>query len=108
VISIHGTYRNGAVVLDQPTNLPEGAHVQVMFDPAANGERSEQPDICCDGTPWDDSAGGRRKWLDWFDALGPAFRDEEAEQLQLMLRRMRNEQKPLQAQRDLMIEKMFD
>ena len=88
------------MVLDQPVNLPEGAHVCVTSDEGA--------DVCCDGSLWDDSAEGRRKWLDWFDALGPAFCDEEVEQLQFVLRRMRNEQKPLQAQRDLMIEKMFD
>ena len=100
MISIHGTYQKGAVVLDQPVNLPEGAHVCVTSDEGA--------DVCCDGSLWDDSAEGRRKWLDWFDALGPAFCDEQVEQLQFVLRRMRNEQKPLQAQRDLMIEKMFD
>ena len=108
MISIPGTYQNGAVVLDEPVNLPEGAHVQVMFDPAANGERSEQPDICCDGTPWDDSPEGRRKWLEWFDSLEPVFSDEEFEQFQLTLRTMREEQKPLQAQRDLMIASLFD
>ena len=77
MISIHGTYQNGAVVLDEPVKLPEGAHVQVMFDPAANGEGSEQPDICCDGTPWDDSPEGRRKWLEWFDSLEPIMTEEE-------------------------------
>jgi hypothetical protein len=100
VISIHGTYLNGTVVLDQPVNLPEGAHVCVTSH--------DNADVCCDGSLWDDSAEGRRKWLEWFDALDPAFSNEEADQLQIMLRRMRNEQKPLQAQRDLMIERMFD
>lgn len=87
-------------MLDQPVNLPEGAHVRVTSD--------DDADVCCDGSLWDDSAEGRRKWLEWFDALGPAFSKEEAEQLQVMLRTMRNEQKPLQAQRDLMIERMFE
>lgn len=100
MISVQGTFQNGAVVLDQPVNLPEGAHVRVTSD--------DNADVCCDGSLWDDSAEGRRKWLEWFDALDPAFSNEEAEQLQVMLRRMRNEQKPLQAQRDLMIERMFD
>ena len=87
-------------MLDQPVNLPEGAHVRVTSD--------DDADVCCDGSLWDDSAEGRRKCLEWFDALGPALSNEEAEQLQVMLRTMRNEQKPLQAQRDLMIEKFFD
>ena len=87
-------------MLDEPANFPEGAHVRVTSD--------DNADVCCDGSLWDDSAEGRRKWLEWFDALDPAFSNEEAEQLQIMLRRMRNEQKPLQAQRDLMIERMFD
>ena len=108
MISIHGTYQNGAVVLDEPVNLPEGAHVRVTLDDEAVESQHEAADICCDGTPWDDSPEGRRKWLEWFDSLEPAFSDDEFEQLQFRLRVMREEQKPLQAQRDLRIASMFD
>ena len=95
-------------MLDEPVNLPEGAHVRVTLDENAVEPQHEGADICCDGTPWDDSPEGRRKWLEWFDSLEPAFSDEEFEQLQFRLRVMREEQKPLQAQRDLRIASMFD
>ena len=36
------------------------------------------------------------------------FPTRKPSSFQVMLRTMRNEQKPLQAQRDLMIEKMFE
>ena len=48
MISIHGTIQNGAVVLDQPVNLPEGAHVRVVLDDA----NAPDDDVCCDGRPW--------------------------------------------------------
>ena len=48
MISIHGTYQNGAVVLDEPVNLPEGAHVRVLFDEATVPDG----DVLSDGRPW--------------------------------------------------------
>lgn len=94
-------------MLDEPVNLPEGAHVRVTLDDDARRGEGAQADICCDGSPWDDSPEGRRKWLEWFDSLGPVFSDEEYEQLQSRLRVMRDEQKPLDAQRALRIESLF-
>ncbi|MEO6788665.1 MAG: hypothetical protein ABI318_21295 [Chthoniobacteraceae bacterium] len=107
MISIHGTYQNGAVVLDEPVNLPEGAHVQVMFDPAANGERSEQPDICCDGTPWDDSPEGRQKWLEWFDSLEPIMTEEEFQRWEAARLAEREVQKALAVAEGDRIARMF-
>ena len=48
MISIHGTYQNGAVVLDAPVNLPEGAHVRVTLDEAS----APEDDLLPDGRPW--------------------------------------------------------
>ena len=107
MISIHGTYQNGAVVLDEPVKLPEGAHVQVMFDPVANGERSEQPDICSDGTPWDDSPEGRRKWLEWFDSLEPIMTEEEFQQWEAARLAEREVQKTLAVTEGDRIARMF-
>ena len=43
MISVHGTYQNGVVVLDAPAKLPEGAHVCVTLDPE---------EYRSDGRPW--------------------------------------------------------
>ena len=94
-------------MLDEPANLPEGAHVQVMFDPEANGERSEQPDICCDGTPWDDSPEGRRKWLEWFDSLEPIMTEEEFQRWEAARLAEREVQKTLAVAEGDRIARMF-
>ena len=94
-------------MLDGPVKLPEGAHVQVMFDPAANGERSEQPDICCDGTPWDDSPEGRRKWLEWFDSLEPIMTEEEFQKWEAARLAEREVQKTLAVTEGDRIARMF-
>ena len=44
MISVLGTFQNGGVVLDEPANFPEGAHVRVIL-------ADEPVDICCDGRP---------------------------------------------------------
>ena len=51
VISITGTYQHGTVILDEPVNLPEGAHVRVTLDDP-NAAAQEEDDLCMDGTPW--------------------------------------------------------
>jgi hypothetical protein len=107
MISVHGTYQHGAVVLDEPADFPEGAHVRVTLDDEAIGQRAEPLDICCDGTPWDDSPEGRRKWLAWFDSLEPVFTDKEYEHLQSTLRTMREEQKPSLETRARMVDSLF-
>ena len=92
-------------MLAEPVNLPEGAHVRVTFEDS--GEQGEPVEVCGDGSLWDDSPEGRRKWLDWFDSLEPVFSEEEYQQLQSTLRTMREEQKPLDAQRARKIESLF-
>ena len=54
VIAISGTYQQGAIVLDEPVNLPEGAHVRVTLDPEPAGSmsRAEADDRLSDGRPW--------------------------------------------------------
>lgn len=51
MISITGTYQHGTVVLDEPVNLPEGAHVRVTLDDPKAAEEDDG-DLCMDGTPW--------------------------------------------------------
>ena len=104
MISVHGIYQHSAVLLDQPVNLPEGAHVRVTLD----AEAAEPPDLCCDGAPWDDSPEGLRKWLEWCDSPEPVFTDEEYAQLQATLRSMREEQAPLLKQRAQTTDALFE
>ena len=106
MIATHGIYERGAIVLEEPVALPEGAHVRVTLE--AEGESAEPVDICCDGTPWDDSPEGRRKWLEWFDSTEPAFTDEEYEQFVATLRAMREEQKPFLEPRARKIDALFE
>lgn len=71
MISIHGTYLNGAVVLDQPVNLPEGAHVRVTLD-------DETVDVCCDGRPWPTTPEGIAAFIAEMDATpGLEISDED-------------------------------
>ena len=50
MISTHGTYRHGAIVLEEPVSLPEGAQVRVTLESDTCSERAESVDICCDGS----------------------------------------------------------
>ena len=77
MISTHGTYRHGAIVLEAPVSLPEGAQVRVTLENDTRSERAESVDICCDGSPWDDSPEGARAWIEWFDALEPMMTEQE-------------------------------
>ena len=108
MISITGVYQQGAVVLDEPVDLPDGAHVHGTLDTdSAAGAPGDSRELCCDGTLPDDSPEGRRKWLAWFDSLAPVFTDEEYEQLQATLRAMRAEQQPLLEARAQRIDSLF-
>jgi hypothetical protein len=48
VNSIHGTFKNGTVILDEPADFPEGAHVRVTLDNAA----AAAGDLLSDGRAW--------------------------------------------------------
>ena len=105
MISITGIYQKGAVVLDAPVNLPEGAHVRVTLD--ARPGTGVDDDLCLDGNPWPTTPEGNRKWLEWFDGLEPVFSDEEYAQFQATLRAMRTEQAPFLEKRAQMIAALF-
>ncbi|MBI2925205.1 MAG: hypothetical protein HYY24_05820 [Verrucomicrobia bacterium] len=89
---VTGTYRNGAVILDEPVDWPEGMRVQIARE---FGESGGQADVCLDGSPWEDSPQAVRKWCDWFDSLEPVFTGEELERFEAVLRSVRAEQKAL-------------
>jgi hypothetical protein len=54
VITAHGTYQHGSVVLDGPVNLPEGVQVLVTLEPVpSTGVVADaRPDFLSDGRPW--------------------------------------------------------
>jgi hypothetical protein len=107
MISSHGIYQHGAVVLDEPVSLPEGAHVRVTLDPIAAGSQPEQPDSCIDGSLWDDSLEGKRAWLEWFDSLEPIMTEAEYQQWESQRLAEKEQQKQLAAQESGRLEKMF-
>jgi hypothetical protein len=94
MISIHGTYQHGSIVLDEPVSLPEGTHVRVTLDPT---EKPAAGDTCVDGTPWDDSPEGTRAWLEWFDAQTPILNEEEYQKWEAGRLGEKNYQKQLAA-----------
>ena len=77
MISTHGTYRDGAVLLEGPVSLPEGTPVHVLLESDTISVAAESVDVCCDGSPWDDSPEGARAWITWFDALEPMMTEQE-------------------------------
>ena len=72
--AVKGTVQNGHVVLDNPTDLPEGS--RVLVEPIAEEEtfgiREED---------WQDTPEAVAAWLRWYDSLEPIERtpQEEAE-----------------------------
>ena len=64
-------------MLKEPVSLPEGAQVRVTLESDTSNEPAESVDICCDGSPWDDSPEGARAWIEWFDALEPMMTEQE-------------------------------
>ena len=89
---VTGTYRNGAVILDEPVDWPEGMHVQIARESGGSGG---QADVCLDGSFSEDSPQGVQKWCDWFDSLEPVFTGEELERFEAELGSARTEQKAL-------------
>jgi hypothetical protein len=72
--AVKGTVQNGHVVLDNPTDLPEGSRVLVepITEKEAFGVREED---------WQDTPEAITAWLRWYDSLEPIERtsQEEAE-----------------------------
>jgi hypothetical protein len=61
---IKGTVRNGQVVLDRPTDLPEGS--RVLVEPIAGEETFGIPE-----EDWQDTPEAIAAWLEWYDSLEP-------------------------------------
>jgi hypothetical protein len=98
MIATHGTYRRGAIVLDAPVSLSEGAQVHVILEADTSSERTEPPDVCGDGSAWDDSPEGARVWIEWFDALEPILTEREFRQWDAERLAEKERQKELAAQ----------
>src|SRR2546423_551629 len=72
--AVKGTVQNGHVILDNPTDLPNGSRVLVepITEEGALGTREEN---------WQDTPEAVAAWLRWYDSLEPIQRtpQEEAE-----------------------------
>ena len=62
--TINGTYTNGVIRLDTPTDLVEGQKVKIQTI-----VKTDQ--LGCSTEEWDNSAEGIEAWLNWYDSLEP-------------------------------------
>ena len=60
-------------MLDEPVNLPEGAHVRVTLDDAS----APDDDLLPNGHPWPKTPGEIEKFLAEIDAIPPMMTEEE-------------------------------
>jgi hypothetical protein len=83
--AVLGTVKNGQVILDHPSDLPEGSRVLVepVTEEGALGVREED---------WQDTPEAIAAWLKWYDSLEP---------LQLTPQEEADWRAARQAQRDL-------
>ena len=89
MISAQGTFQNGGVVLDEPANFPEGAHVRVTL-------ADEPVDVCCDGRPWPTTPEGIAAFVAEMDAIPPMdMTDAEIERWEAIRKEDREKQKAL-------------
>ncbi len=103
MISIHGTYQNGAVVLDEPVNLPEGAHVRVTLDDASTPD----DDLLPDGRPWPKTPEEIEKFLAEIDAIPAMMTEQEHRAWEAQRRKEREVQKGLFAKNAAEIARLF-
>ena len=85
MITIHGIYQQGSVVLDYPVNLPDGALVKVTLDPEAGAavSRDEAHDRLGDGRAWPQTPEEMAAFLAEMDATpGLEISDEEFAQME--------------------------
>jgi len=85
VITIHGIYLQGSVVLDYPVNLPDGAQVKVTLVPEAGAavSRDETHDRLSDGRSWPQTPAEMAAFLAEMDATpGLEISDEEYAQME--------------------------
>ena len=82
--AVKGTVKNGHIVLDSPTDLPEGCRVRV--EPITDGEtfgvREEE---------WQDTPEAVDAWLQWYDSLEPLQMTPQEEADWLAARQARKE-----------------
>jgi hypothetical protein len=81
-----GTYRSGKVFLDEPVDWPDG--LQVVVEKAGI-------DFCVDGSAWDETPEGIRKWEAWFESMNPVFTGHDQERFEAELTALRDEQRTL-------------
>lgn len=99
---ISGTYRNGAVRLDESVNWPEGTPVQVTV-----ADQVEQ-DLCMDGAPWPRTPEEIQEWLNWFESREPVFdSEEEVHKFNEYLAESKAEQKELERKNWDQLDKLF-
>lgn len=106
MISVTGTYHDGAVRLDAPVDLPEGAHVQVTLDPAP-ARSGETEDFSMDGRPWPKTDAEIQEWIAWFDALEPIMTEEEYQRFTTEREEQRRQQQLLTRRSWEKIERAF-
>jgi len=72
--TIKGTWTDGAIVLDEPADWPEGC--RVIIEPVPENEP-----IGIREEDWPDTPEGIAEWLRWYDSLEPLEMtpDEEAD-----------------------------
>ncbi|HUR54859.1 MAG TPA: hypothetical protein VMZ71_12055 [Gemmataceae bacterium] len=99
---LHGTVRDGAVILDGPVQLPEGARVEVhpVDDPDRIGIPEEEQG---------DDPESIARWLVWYDSLQPLIFTPEEE---AAWQQARAEQKAFELatweERSRKLEKLFE
>jgi len=103
VISVHGTYQNGVVVLDGPVNLPEGAHVRVTLDDAS----APDDDLLPDGRPWPKTPWEIEEFLGEIDAIPAMMTEREHLAWEAQRREEREVQKELFAKGAAEIARLF-
>jgi hypothetical protein len=71
--AVKGTVQNGHIILDHPTDLPEGSRVLVepLMEENTNGIREQD---------WLDTPEAIAAWLRWYDSLEPMMSPQEEAQ----------------------------
>jgi hypothetical protein len=70
--SVRATWKNGQIILDRPTDWPEGCRLVIEPDPCdqAIGVREDE---------WSNAPQAIADWLKWYDALEPLVFSHEEE-----------------------------
>ncbi len=95
---IHGTYKNGTVVLDEPAGFPDGAHVRVTLD---------DDDLLPNGRPWPKTPEEIEAFLAEVDAIPPMMTEEEHLAWEVRRREEKGTQKALMQKDAAEIARLF-